>query len=116
MQRQKNQRFFVLTWLIFAGPVTCYELLMLHILIIIMYHVFLLHDVCVGRNLAIGEDNKCFIELNTKQVTDEQIQAIEQTCNDHIRSCIPVEPRWLQSDDPELDQVEQFIYVLIYEV
>lgn len=56
-------------------------------------------------NLAIGEDNKCFIELNTKQVTDEQIQAIEQACNDYIRSCIPVEPRWLQSDDPELDQV-----------
>ena len=78
---------------------------------IVTDHVFLYHDVHLGRNLAIGEDNKCFIELNTKQVTDEQIQAIEQACNDYIRSCIPVEPRWLQSDDPELDQVEQPIYI-----
>ena len=57
------------------------------------------------RNLAIGEDQKCFIELNTKQLTGEQIQEVERTCNDYIRSCIPVEPRWLQSDDPELEQV-----------
>ena len=57
------------------------------------------------RNLAIGEDQKCFIELNTKQLTDKQMQEIEQACNDYIRLCVPVEPRWLQSDDPELEQV-----------
>ena len=33
--------------------------------IIVVDHVFLLCEVCVGRNLATGEDKKCFIELNT---------------------------------------------------
>ena len=33
--------------------------------IIIVDHVFLLWDVCVGKNLATGEDKQCFIELNT---------------------------------------------------
>lgn len=61
------------------------------------------------RNLAIGEEHKCFIELNTKQLTDEQMQEIEQACNDYIRSCVPVEPRWLQSDDPELEQVVELL-------
>ena len=66
------------------------------------------HDVYIilFRNLAIGEDNKCFIELNTKQVTDQQLQEIEQVCNDHIRSHVPVEPRWLQPDSTELDKVK----------
>ena len=61
------------------------------------------------RNLAIGEDNKCFIELNTKQVSDQQMQEIEQVCNEHIRSHVPVEPRWLQPDSAELDKVSNYL-------
>ena len=61
----------------------------------------------MSRNLAIGEDNKCFIELNTKSLTPEQISAIEKECNSGIQACTPVNVRWLQPEDPELAEVRK---------
>lgn len=57
------------------------------------------------RNLAIGEDNKCFIEFNTKSLTPEQVRAIEKECDRDILACTPVNVRWLEAEDPELAEV-----------
>ena len=57
------------------------------------------------RNLAIGEDHKCFIELNTKSVSPEQMKAVEDACNRKIQEQTPVKIRWLETGDPELQEV-----------
>ena len=57
------------------------------------------------RNLAIGVGNKCFVELNARSVSAAQMQAIEECCNEAIRSQIPMTPRWYQPGTPELEKV-----------
>ena len=41
-----------------------------------IFHIF--------RNVAIGEGNKSFTELNTKSLTPEQMRIIERQCNTDI--------------------------------
>lgn len=53
----------------------------------------------------MGLDNKCFIELSTSKLTQEEIDAIEEKCNECIRNHIPMTPRWLDPDSKELEQV-----------
>lgn len=67
----------------------------------------------VFRNLAIGEDNKSFIELNTKSLTPEQMRAIERQCNSDILAGTAVNVRWLQPEDPELAQVSEIRAVVL---
>ena len=57
------------------------------------------------RNLAIGTDQKCFIELATPKLTREQIEAIEVCCNECIRQRIPVRANWFHADSAELKQI-----------
>ena len=57
------------------------------------------------RNLAIGKESKCFIELNTKSVSAEQMKAIEDSCNRKIQEQTVVNVRWLEAGDPELQEV-----------
>jgi misacylated tRNA(Ala) deacylase len=56
-------------------------------------------------NLAIGKESKCFIELNTKSVSAEQMKAIEDSCNRKIQEQTVVNVRWLEAGDPELQEV-----------
>ena len=57
------------------------------------------------RYLAIGQSNRCFVELAAKSVSAAQLQAIEGKCNEAIRSQIPMTPHWYQPGTPELEQV-----------
>lgn len=59
----------------------------------------------IGRNLAIGSDNKCHVELNTKVLSQQQIQSIEDKCNESIRRRVSMTPRWLEPDSKELEEV-----------
>lgn len=63
------------------------------------------HCVCPPRNLAIGIENRCFIELATKALSEEQIRMAEGICNDLIRQSVPMSPRWCPPDSPEMEQV-----------
>jgi misacylated tRNA(Ala) deacylase len=56
-------------------------------------------------NLAIGLDNKCFIELSTPKLSQEQIDSIEEKCNEKIRGRISMTPRWLPHDSKELEEI-----------
>ena len=53
----------------------------------------------------MGVNNKCFVELATDKLTPDQMQAIEDRCNSCIRQRLAMTPRWLDPDDPELQQV-----------
>ena len=66
------------------------------------------------RNLAIGLNNKCFVELATQSVSASELQAIEEHCNEAIRSHIPMTPRWYQPGTPELEKVYYMLVVLLY--
>ena len=57
------------------------------------------------RNLAVGSENKCYIELATAKMREEQVRIVEDKCNTSIRERIPMTPRWLAPDSPELDKV-----------
>ena len=65
------------------------------------------------RNFAIGEDNKSFIELNTKSLTPEQMRVIERQCNSEILAGTAVNVSWLQPEDPELAEVSEMQTTLL---
>ena len=46
------------------------------VMVSFIFHIF--------RNVAIGEGNKSFTELNTKSLTPEQMRIIERQCNTDI--------------------------------
>ncbi|XP_059812499.1 alanyl-tRNA editing protein Aarsd1 [Hypanus sabinus] len=50
---------------------------------------------------------RCFIELDTPSMTDEQVQALEKAVNEKIREHIPVNVRVIPVDDPEIKQASQ---------
>ncbi|CAI8057509.1 Alanyl-tRNA editing protein Aarsd1 [Geodia barretti] len=56
-------------------------------------------------NLAIGAGSRCFVELAAQSVSPAQLRAIEDTCNEAIRSQIPMTPHWYRSGTPELERV-----------
>ncbi len=61
---------------------------------------------CYGiRNLAIGKENRCFIELGTKSLAPEQMNRIEAICNDQIRNAVAMTPRWCTPGSPEMNEV-----------
>ncbi|XP_072105760.1 alanyl-tRNA editing protein Aarsd1 [Mobula birostris] len=47
---------------------------------------------------------RCFIELDTLSMTDEQVQVLEEAVNEKIREHIPVNVRVIPVDDPEIEQ------------
>lgn len=55
-------------------------------------------------NLAVGRDNRCFIELATKSLSAEQMARAEQTCNQLIREAVPMVPHWYTPGSPEMEQ------------
>ena len=57
------------------------------------------------RNLAIGEDNRCFVELATRTLTPDQMQRVESECNEAIRRAVPMTPHWYPPGAPELEPV-----------
>lgn len=63
-------------------------------------------DMSLCRNLAVGMDNRCFVELDTQSVSAAQMQAIEDRCNEAIRNQIPMNPCWYQPGTPELEKVK----------
>ena len=69
------------------------------------FSCILIHSLSYSRNLAIGQEHKCHIELNTKTLTHQQIQAIEDRCNECIRQHLSMTPRWLEPDSEELEDV-----------
>ena len=60
---------------------------------------------CLSRNLAIGEKNICFIQLDTPKMTQQQMSKIEDICNELIRQGVSMTPRWYPPDAPELEGV-----------
>ena len=75
------------------------------VMVSFIFHIF--------RNLAIGEDNKSFIELNTKSLTPEQMRVIERQCNSDILAGTAVNVCWLQPEDPELAEVSEMQTTLL---
>ena len=75
------------------------------VMVSFIFHIF--------RNLAIGEDNKSFIELNTKSLTPEQMRVIERQCNSEILAGTAVNVCWLQPEDPELAEVSEMQSTLL---
>lgn len=61
-----------------------------------------------ARNLAIGEKNICFIQLDTPKLTQKQMSKIEDVCNDLIRQGVPMTPHWYSPDAPELEGVSPY--------
>ena len=57
------------------------------------------------RNLAVGETNRCYIELDTPTLSTDKMENIEGICNELIRQGVPVTPRWYSAADPKLDAV-----------
>ena len=58
-----------------------------------------------SRYLAIGEDSRCFIELDTPSLPQDHMTRIEDLCNESIRRGIPMTPRWYSPTAPELEDV-----------
>ena len=75
------------------------------VMVSFIFHIF--------RNLAIGEDNKSLIELNTKSLTPEQMRVIERQCNGEILAGTAVNVCWLQPEDPELAEVSEMQTTLL---
>ena len=69
------------------------------IMVSFIFHIF--------RNLAIGEDNKSFIELNTKSLTPER------QCSSDILAGTAVNVCWLQPEDAELAEVSEMQTTLL---
>lgn len=76
-------------------------------MLIVYFYITLLNY----RNLAIGKDSKCFIELSTPKLTQDEIQAIEDRCNECIRQHRAMTPRWL---DPSSEELEEVLSVFIF--
>ena len=72
--------------------------LLSHSFLLIVYNILV-------RHLTVGTDCKCFVELATPKLTQEQIEAIEACCNECIRQRIPIRPKWFHADSTELEQV-----------
>ena len=64
---------------------------------------YALWDVC--RNLAVGLDNRCHVELATGSMSKEQMDKVEGVCNDLIRQGLPMTPRWCAPDSAEMEMV-----------
>ena len=60
--------------------------------------------ICI-RNLAIGSDSRCFVELAVQSLSVAELGAIEETCNEAIRGQVPMTPHWFQPGTPELEKV-----------
>ena len=56
-------------------------------------------------NLAIGQDNRCFVELATPTLSCDQLAAIEEECNGLIRKAVAMTPHWYDPNAPELEEV-----------
>ncbi|XP_003389337.1 PREDICTED: alanyl-tRNA editing protein Aarsd1-like [Amphimedon queenslandica] len=63
------------------------------------------HYKTTSWNLATGIDGKCFIELSSPSITDEELQSIEDKCNECIRNRIAMRARWLDPDSDELKTI-----------
>lgn len=61
------------------------------------------------RNLAIGETNRCFVELDTPKLSSHEMEAIENTCNELIRQGLPMTPKWYSTNDPKLEAVSDYV-------
>ncbi|XP_077993636.1 alanyl-tRNA editing protein Aarsd1-B-like [Glandiceps talaboti] len=48
---------------------------------------------------------KCLIEMDTPNITPEQMDIIEAKCNEAIRKCTPVTPKCYEQDDEELKSI-----------
>ena len=76
------------------------------VMVSFIFHIF--------RNLAIGEDNKSFIEPKTKSLTPELMRVIERQCNSKILAArTAVNVCWLQPEDPELAEVSEMQTTLL---
>lgn len=56
-------------------------------------------------HLSIGLESKCYVELGTSSITKEQMDRIEEVCNESIRKAIPVVPHYYNIHDPNLETV-----------
>ena len=61
--------------------------------------------VCTHRCLAIGQENRCYVELCTKSISKEQLECVEQVCNEKIRMAVPMVPHWYNVQDPKMEAV-----------
>lgn len=62
----------------------------------------------LARNLAIGEKNVCFVQLDTPKLSQQQVTKIEDVCNELIRQAVPMTPRWYPPNAPELEGVSSW--------
>ena len=53
----------------------------------------------------MGRGNRCFVELATKSLSSEQVQKVEDICNDLIRQGVAMTPRWITPDSPDMETV-----------
>jgi misacylated tRNA(Ala) deacylase len=53
---------------------------------------------------CLGEQ-RCFLNLATKKLSEEQLQQLEQKVNAEIRAGKTMLPRWLEMDSPELKTI-----------
>lgn len=58
----------------------------------------------------------CFIVLGAKSLSQSQMDAIEEKCNECIRDRLPMTPRWLQPGSKELEEASYGIlwHIFIY--
>ena len=66
-----------------------------------------------SRYLAIGEDSRCFIELDTPSLPQDHMTRIEDLCNESIRRGIPMTPRWYSPTAPELEDVSLPYFTIV---
>ena len=79
-----------------------------------LYHHHTLQPHTTYRNLAVGETNRCYIELDTPTLSTDEMDNIEGICNELIRQGVPMTPRWYSAADPKLDAVSVCVCVIEY--
>ncbi len=53
----------------------------------------------------MGDSNRCFVELATKTLRSEQVERVEDICNELIRQGVLMTPRWITPDSPDMETV-----------
>ena len=66
----------------------------------------------LNRNLAVGERNVCFVQLDTPNLSRQQMSKIQDICNKLIRQGVPMTPQWYPPSAPELEGVSIVIDLL----
>ena len=53
----------------------------------------------------MGKTNRCMVELATKVLSSEQVQKVEEICNELIREGVAMTPRWITPESPDMQTV-----------